>query len=291
MADAAETEARALDMGWSPKDQWRGAADKWVDAETFVKRGEEILPILQANNRKSEARLATLEGELRTTKTQLVAANEQIEVLTNMGTKANRDAAKEHRRQLIAQRTAAQKDENSELEIELTEAIEDQTAIIRAAEDGEKSGKPNGKEKPAAVAAANPMDDPTFRAWAQDNPWFGTDFRRTSVATGIAQELRATPEGRALVGRAFFDKVTEETNKFYGQHSPAKRGTSKVEGGGPSDNGGGGGGGGDEKTFANLPQEAKDICIRQATQMVGKDRKFKTIDEWKTYYVTKYFEE
>lgn len=31
-------EERAARMGWSPKDQWRGPEDKWVDAKTFVER-------------------------------------------------------------------------------------------------------------------------------------------------------------------------------------------------------------------------------------------------------------
>ena len=48
-----DVEARARDMGWSPRDSWRGKAEDWIDAETFVKRGTEILPILRAKSRGS----------------------------------------------------------------------------------------------------------------------------------------------------------------------------------------------------------------------------------------------
>lgn len=44
---AVEKEARLL--GWVPKEDFRDG-DHWVDAETFVKRGKEINPILRKNN-------------------------------------------------------------------------------------------------------------------------------------------------------------------------------------------------------------------------------------------------
>jgi len=45
-----EEEARA--QGWVGKDEFRGSDDDWVDADTFVKRGKEIMPILRKNNEK-----------------------------------------------------------------------------------------------------------------------------------------------------------------------------------------------------------------------------------------------
>ena len=45
-----EGEARA--QGWVPQEEFRGRENDWVDAETFVKRGREILPIVRKNNEK-----------------------------------------------------------------------------------------------------------------------------------------------------------------------------------------------------------------------------------------------
>jgi len=53
--ETAETKAKA--MGWSPKDEFRGDPDRWVDAETYVRRGEEFIPFLRANNKKLEEEL------------------------------------------------------------------------------------------------------------------------------------------------------------------------------------------------------------------------------------------
>ena len=43
-----DSEARA--QGWVSQEEFRGNEKDWVDAETFVKRGREILPILRKNN-------------------------------------------------------------------------------------------------------------------------------------------------------------------------------------------------------------------------------------------------
>jgi hypothetical protein len=59
-----ETEDKALRMGWVPKDQFKGAPEKWTDAETFIKRGEEFLPFLKANNRKLEKALENATADL-----------------------------------------------------------------------------------------------------------------------------------------------------------------------------------------------------------------------------------
>ncbi|CAB4183418.1 hypothetical protein UFOVP1078_64, partial [uncultured Caudovirales phage] len=53
-AEGSEVDAsviqEAVSQGWVSKDKYRGDEKDWVDAETFVKRGREILPILRKNN-------------------------------------------------------------------------------------------------------------------------------------------------------------------------------------------------------------------------------------------------
>ena len=39
------SEEKASAIGWRPKDQWKGDPDKWVDADAFLKKGDEILPV------------------------------------------------------------------------------------------------------------------------------------------------------------------------------------------------------------------------------------------------------
>lgn len=47
--DDVETRARA--QGWVPQEEFRGNPDQWRDADEFVRRGEEELPILRERNR------------------------------------------------------------------------------------------------------------------------------------------------------------------------------------------------------------------------------------------------
>jgi hypothetical protein len=47
-------EERAQRMGWTAKEKFRGDPERWVDAATFVKNGEESLPILRERLRTLE---------------------------------------------------------------------------------------------------------------------------------------------------------------------------------------------------------------------------------------------
>jgi hypothetical protein len=291
-------------MGWSPKEQWRGDPNRWIDAPDFVKRGEEVLPILQGHSRKSDAKIQQLEAQLQRTTTLLTAAQESINVLTNLNTKASRDAAKDKRKELLRAQAQARRDENHDLEVELGEQIADQTAAIQqaeaevdgAGEDGKASTTKGKKKAPAASAdpSTNPVNDPIFQAWNAENTWFGTDNRKTALAVEIGREIRNSPEGAALQGRIFFDKVTEEVNKMFTQHRQAAG--SKVESGGAggnggngSSNGGSGGAGGSGKSYSELPADAKAACERQSAWVVGEGRAFKDINAWRKHYTQTYF--
>lgn len=322
-APSPEVIRRATEMGWAPKEKWRGNPDAWIDATAFIERGEQIMPILQANNRKSEARVQSLESQLAETRRLLSTAQESIEILTNLNTEQSRDAAREKRRELLLARSKARKAGNEELEIELTEQIEDTTAAINSAETavttGTKAGgKGNGKSGNGNGSNAstnpddidtNPAENPVFVAWKAENPWFGTDPVRTSLATGIGQQIRQTADGKTLQGRAFFDRVSEEVNKFFDIHRQAAggggsngNGTSKVEGAGGGNGAGGGGSGGGSgsgggngssasQTYASLPADAKAACDKFALTLVGEGRAFKTIDDWRKHYVKQYHEQ
>lgn len=48
----SEVDALAAEMGWAPKDQWRGNPDDWKDAKTFLKRTVEINRTLSSDVRE-----------------------------------------------------------------------------------------------------------------------------------------------------------------------------------------------------------------------------------------------
>ena len=69
---------------------------------------------------------------------------------------------------------------------------------------------------------------------------------------------------------------------------PPARGTDKVQGGrGPS--GGGGGSGGRQKTYADLPADAKAACDSYASKLVGPGRAHKDLASWQAQYAKDFF--
>jgi hypothetical protein len=127
-----------------------------------------------------------------------------------------------------------------------------------------------------------------------DNPWFGTNARKTALTNAIAQEIRARGD-MSLTGKAFFDHCATEAEKVLNPGTARSNGTTKVEGnngrgadsaaGGGNDNRGGRGG----KTFADLPAEAKAACERTAAKLVGKGRTYEKISDWRAEYARRYF--
>lgn len=57
------TEALARAMGWSPKDQWRGQEDKWVDHKAFVERAnpKQLVERMDKMQRDNEAVIRNME--------------------------------------------------------------------------------------------------------------------------------------------------------------------------------------------------------------------------------------
>jgi len=298
-ADQAALQERARSMGWAPKDQWRGDPQNWLDAGEYVQRGEQILPILRSNLQRTEAELTRMRADFQRQSTLLQAANESIQVLTNLSTEQSRETAREKRRELLRQQAQARTDGNAELEIDLGEQIADVTAEINSAETAVE--KPAAKRKTTASAAQatesqsaapDPTTDPAYQAFVRDNPWFGTDHRRSALAVAIGRELKQDPATQQLVGAAFFNRIVSEVNKIF---SPQQRGSSKVEGGVGGGTSNGSGSGSDSrdaasgKAYADLPADAKAACDRQANWVVGEGRAFKDVAAWRKHYVTVYF--
>lgn len=275
---APDTETRARSMGWTDKDSFRGDPEKWVDAETFVKRGEEFMPILRSNNKVLERRLQEQAAEMRKLQEQIAAGQESIQALTDFHAEATARAVAKAKTDLLAELKVAKRDGDVDREVEIGEALDE----VRQQEADIKAAKATKAAKPPAPAPGQPQADPAFAGWMSDNPWFGVDTRKTNRAMGIAQELRGDEAYDTLQGREFYDKVVEVMEQRAGTRAPAP---SKVNGGGrPSTTSGSSGTG-----YDSLPAEAKAVCDRQASKLVGEGRAFKDQAAWRAHYAKIYF--
>jgi len=268
-----EQEARS--MGWVPQADFRGDPARWVDADTFVERGHTVMPILRKNNERLEGTVKAQQAELARMKGMIEAGQEAIAALQEVHTSATKAAVEKAKADLLKELKDAKRDGDVDREVEITEALAD--IRVKQADAG-----PVQKQAPQSSQTGAATDHPDFAPWKSDNPWFGSDQRKTMRAMGIAQELRSDPAFDSLEGRAFFDKVVEVMDQRSGASTVS---TTKVAGGaGPSTPSSGG-----DKGYAGLPADAKEACDRQGQRLVGPGRAFKDESAWRSYYAKLYY--
>jgi hypothetical protein len=221
-------EAQAKEDGWSPQSEWNGDPAKWITAEEFVKRGEKILPLVNAKLRKERERTAKLEAdvsELREGNKQFLQFHEQ----TLAKERKERDA-------VIAQ-----------LEAERKKAITDGDGdAFDRADKKLQEARTTPPPKPAGPS-------PDMQAWLVENPWYTTDKKMQKIADGLSDVL--AEENPTLKGRAFLDKLAELVkvempHKFQNARREAST-TESHERKTPSKTG---------RTYEDLPADAKASC-------------------------------
>ena len=62
---ARDYEAEARQHGWTPKEDFKGDPERWTDAETFVKRADEVMPLLKKKTQAQAARIDQLERTVK----------------------------------------------------------------------------------------------------------------------------------------------------------------------------------------------------------------------------------
>ncbi len=223
-------EAKAREMGWKPKEQFKGDESKWIDAKSYVERGETVLPIVKAQLRKTQDELEEVKKAALawTAHTEAAAKREVGEW------KAKYDAAIQSKKDAIAQG-------DGEKVIEAEAAIDDL-----------KASKPQPQKE-------TPKVHPDFAAWKAENPWYQTDEERTLQANLIGARLAA----QGLQGRKLFDAVNEKLAEFEKMASGTARAGAQ-RGGKPSAETKG------VKSYENLKPEMRAECDRQFKHFGGK---------------------
>lgn len=265
---APEIRQEAESQGWVPKEKFRGNEADWVDADTFVKRGREILPILRKNNEN-------LIKDLNSTKEQLREFREAAEEFKKFQREAYERKAQDYERR-IQEIKESRAQAISDGDGQRVNALDD---ALDAAKDELKEAKQAVKdaEKAPIETPANSEIDPGLQQWLDRNTWFGQDKRMTGIVNGIGESLRL--EFPLLKGQAFLDKLDEVLaeefpNKFSGEK---KSPTNRVESGsgrasrGSSSN---------AQTYDNLPADAKAACDRFVKQKLMTREQYVADFDW-----------
>lgn len=197
-AELAEFEVRATRQGWVPRDQYKGDPKKWVDAKTFVERGERFADNLQREVAALKKRIEDFEG----TKAAFVKFQEEVV--------ARKDAElKEAIAALRVQRTQAIREGEDEQAV----AIEDQIDLLKDQQKSLKTATPDaeasaaGTQQPVVPGGVD-LENPLIADWIDDgNQWFKDEPKLRDYAIAAGQMLLSN--GETARGRPFLDKVTE----------------------------------------------------------------------------------
>lgn len=254
-------EADAANMGWVPQDKWTQDPKRWVDAKTFIERGEHVLPIVLAQKRELEARVK----ELQKGQQELDADVRQFREMTE--------------RQL-----------KTEYEAKLRDALERRQAAITE-QDGEAFNEADLEVAKLRAEAAAPKETkaappvhPDYAPWLEQNQWYATDEELQLDANIIGARL--VKRNPTLQGKSLYEAVAAEVKK----RNPDKFSTTGSRGSVVETTGNRGdlsrSGPAGRKTYDDLPDEAKKACDRFITK--GWITTGKTTAEKRQAYVDTY---
>lgn len=240
--------------------------------QTELTREREQRLMLEANQSKMERMLA--------------ANNKALEELKTESGENNLEVMETRKKELVDRIVQAHESGDVRADLELRDKLFDLNEELRQA----KQPRP----KPAAPAepGSDPLQNPEYRQWLADNPWFGKDTAMSGAAISLMNELNATGRSAQMTPKERFEHVGNEVKKRFGMATNRRAAPSKVEGSRGEDRRMSGSGQG----FEDLPPEAKAQCDKFAGRFVGKrdadgNVKYKSLGEYRSHYAQDYFDE
>lgn len=273
-----DVEARASRMGWAPRHKFRGDPDRWVDADEFIERGEQMLPLALERNK-------VLDRTVQTLQRQIDEQGNSIAKLVETSRRAEQVGYKRAMRELVAKREAA------------VEAGDKEGFRAAEAEIRDLGPEPEAPPPPQQ-RQQQPAVDPAVTAWVGRNRWFDSDpIARNAAIAALDVVQRQYPNDTMEEHLA---EVEAQMREAFPRHFPAARRRAADP---PPDDGGEGEPAtrrdqraplvsrsgtapsrpAGPRSFEALPQEAKREYERQAKAMAGKGKPF-TKQEYAEYY-------
>lgn len=259
--DAERIEADARRQGWRPEDEYRGKADTWVDAETFIERGKEIKNFTKRENEALRRELATAQATLQ-------EQGKTIEEIREYHAGMEKRAIESAITRLRAERKQAVASGDMALAAELDEDIEElRTApsAVPAKKDTETSA--TGKEGPPGGDNVMPKE---VKQWHADNSsWYNDDPENEDLvayADGLSKRLGAR---RDLSLDEKLEELTARTKKAFPDRFGSAKRVAVTAGAG--EGGGREGSRRSSKSVSALPAEARAAGERFVKQKLYKD--------------------
>lgn len=245
--ERSEAETRARAMGWVDKDSYRGPAEKWVDADTFVQRGEQELPVLRERNRTMARQLTSLEERIQKQEREWQSRIEQFGNMSAM-------ALRQQRENINAQYEAAKLNAVEMADSQRYQQLgRDQRQRLQQFDEQvyEQVYEQQQRQQPPQGPA--PADVSKVNAWKVENPWFTADPALNQYAQTVHVHLNQTKPGLSV------EENLAEVAKIVRQNFPEK--FNRAQGGPPAVEGGNGMAGGKRsKGFSDMPSEDQRVA-------------------------------
>lgn len=193
-------EEKARSMGWKPKEEFRGDPDRWTDAETFAKVGEQRIPVMKENFERLSNDFKNLKEELRLTK------------------EYHKDSEKRQYDRAMRDLQQQQRQAVEEADTEQFDRIEKKKEQVREdyfPKQSEKVAKTNSQEIP-----------PEVQQWQLNNPW----YQNPTLAIKAQQAEQKIMEEEAFksIDDPFFqpmstsDRLQEVTRRVKAEYGKSK---------------------------------------------------------------------
>jgi hypothetical protein len=234
---------QAKEMGWVEKNEWRGHPDHWRDPNEYVRRGQEVLPIVRAQlervkteqtkrqeefdrqRRDLEDRLRRQEDSEKAFQTRLEAQQREFAERTERNDKMARIALERQRQTFLEQIDAAKYNAvaagDQQTYAGLIEREKQFYRDIQREDDQYKPKQEANRQEAAPSQAApqtqgvvlTPRDQRTLEDWKEKNPWFYRSSDLNVEAQKIHMELWEKSPGLDLGEN--LERVTSELKKRY----------------------------------------------------------------------------
>lgn len=245
--EPSEAESKALEQGWAPQEEWRGREEDWIDAEEFLKRGEENIGIMRERNDKLVNEVVQTKSEVAQVRKELANS---VKLFGEATRKAEERAYKQGMQDLHAKQEAAVEvgDTDEWRKLESDKA--------RLAGDYQQQTQPEPE-------VYDPSSDPAFSAWHAENDWYDQDVEMTIYAQTASRIIEKRYPAGVQLPKSFYDEVSLEVKKKFPDKFRNTRRDRPSGVQGPTTTGSGNKG---AKGYKDLPAEAKAACDRFVSQ-------------------------
>jgi hypothetical protein len=245
--DNSKVESEARHFGWVPKEEFRGSEESWVDADSFVKRGKEINPILRKNNERLLAELDKQKAqmaELRSATEEFKKFQQDTFIRKEVELKAQIETLKQQKKTAI-------REGDGDLAVDLDDAIDSLKESLVEQKKEVVTPDPVVQEQPAEVTE-----------WVVKNKWYSSDEKMRVATDAVATQLSKSQPW--LRGKDFLDALDKELEETFTSEKLGRKpkARSPVEG----TTNGGNRSPSNKKSYENLPADAKAACDKFVRQ-------------------------